>query len=499
MNYRFIGKLICNNMFKGTAFLIKKNIAFTAMHNFRGVNLEAACIDIVFELPNKCGVKVERVIKVENLDVVQLILKDEIDGNEFLEISVEDIENTDEVITFGYPNNEETFIQLAYYKELTGEAADHNLMIKFEEDGARWNGISGAPLICDGYINGIVIRNNGGDGLKTRIKVVSFNKIISFIIDKNLNEVLENMPQKFASSKLYQRIIDNRTLCEKLYFCTNHKFDEMNLDMNLHFLKINERKKIDMREYNILIQEAISSYSLMLDDLYDNKQANDFQSMVRRAAKISERISKVKSKMNIRENIGLIILWILSEGILSIPRIGRFLTEKEDIIFEEDLYLKRNETGVTLIVPFVSIYDNLFESMQNILRSINNSISNNLDLVDYDSIEWDGNAVSCLDYKSQMMINKILNRSNGQTVNVEITSLIIYSSDMYGNIPDVINSDPRAVKFFKKKFVDDFTRNMENYLKLLPKYEFINSINLNLFIVPFSNISDLDIIYGESR
>lgn len=499
MNYRFIGKLICNNKFKGTAFLIRKNIAFTAIHNFTNVNLDDICLDISFELPNGYRVQVERVIKLEDLDVAQLILKEDIDDNQFLDISVEDIESTDKLTTFGYPNNQETFIQLEYYKELTGEAADYNLMIRFEEDGSRWNGISGAPLICDGYINGIVIRNNGGDGLKTRIKVVSFNKIISFIIDKNLNEILENMPQKFASSKLCQRIISNKALCEKLYFCTNHKFDEMNLDMNLHFLKIDQRKKVDMREYNILIQEAISSYSLMLDDLYDNKQADDFESMMIRATKISERISKVKSKMNIRENIGLIILWILSEGILSVPRIGRFLTEKEDTFFEEDLYLKRNETGITLIVPFVSIYEDLFESMENILRNINNSISNNIDLIDYDSIEWDGNAVSCLDYKSQMMINKILNRSNDQKINVEITSLIIYSSDMYGDIPDVINSDPRAIKFLKTKFVEDFTRNMKKYLELLPKYEFIDNINLNLFIVPFSNISDLDTIYGESR
>jgi hypothetical protein len=34
---------------------------------------------------------------------------------------------------------------------------------------------------------------------------------------------------------------------------------------------------------------------------------------------------------------------------------------------------------------------------------------------------------------------------------------------------------------------------------MIPKYEFIDRIKLNLFIVPISTISDLDTIYEESR
>ncbi|KLE15325.1 hypothetical protein [Clostridium sp. C8] len=499
MNYSFVCRLICNGKFKGTAFFIRKNIVITAAHNFKDIDLSTAALCIKFESPNIQELEVESVINVSDLDFVQLILKRNVSYDEFPEISVEDIDAADALTTFGYPNDHQSFIKLDYYTELTGEAADHSLMVNYEEEGARWNGISGAPLICDGYINGIVIKNNGGDGLKTRLKIVSFNKIINYLVDNDLKEALENIPQKFTTSQLYQRMINNKELCDKLYYSTKYKSDETNLDMNLHFLRINERKRVDMYGFNSYIQDAIGSYSLMLDDLYSNKQVDKYDEKIKRFIYTSERIAKVKARMNIKENIGLIMLWILSEGILLIPRIGRFLVEREGTLFEEDLYFKRSEERVTLVIPFVSIYEDLFESIENILKSINKSISSETDLVDYDSIEWDGNAVSCLDYRSQVMINKVLSGNKEQKVNVEITSLIIYSTDMYGNIPEVIDNDSRAIKFFEQKFFGDFRKDIGGYLKMIPKYEFIDRIKLNLFIVPISTISDLDTIYEESR
>ncbi|MBU3075689.1 hypothetical protein [Clostridium estertheticum] len=496
MNNEFVCRVMNEDELLGTAFLVKKNVAFTALHTLKNFNNESIYISFDFPVTKKYFVK--EVLKVKALDIAQILLEDDINYDSLPNISIEGIDNEDDLITYGYPNNNRIYMTLDYHEKVYNGAADYSLMVKNEEDRARWYGISGAPLICDKLISGVILKNYGGDGLKTRLKVVSFNKIVTYLVDNKIDEVLQNIPQNFTSSQLYQRMMINKDLCQQLYICAKHRFDEIKLNINLHFMRVNNKKEIDISKYNEKIEEAMQSYSVMLDDLY-GKYTDDFATIIKRGVKINERMSKVKARLN-RENTGLIILWILSEGILNTPRVGRFLAKRGNNLYEQDLYFKREEEKVTLVIPFVSIYEELLESIENILKSIDESISAQTGLVDYNSIEWDGQAVGCMDYKSQMIINKILNKKYGEKLDIEITSLIIYNTEMYDDIPEVaIDNDSRTSAFFKDKFLEEFKKDEKKYSEMFQIYDFINSINLNLFVIPFSAISDIDTFNEESR
>lgn len=91
---------------------------------------------------------------------------------------------------------------------------------------------------------------------------------------------------------------------------------------------------------------------------------------------------------------------------MEIPRIGRLLVEIDSEYYEEDIYFKRDDERITLLIPIVSVYEDIFSSIEDIINSIN--LRNKEKLIEFSEIEWDGKAIECLDYKSQVEIGKII-------------------------------------------------------------------------------------------
>lgn len=491
MNCSFVCKLLDDaGEFLGTAFLIKNNVLYTANHNFKFVEDTTKCY---IELKSQLGIK--RTFKVSNvieeLDLAELTLDDILNISYIPKISTECIIE-DKIFSYGYKEDDvtseiiDTTVKLDKYDELTGEISDNSYMIKDEEDCAKWSGFSGAPVYTNENICGMVIRNIGGDGIKTRLKIISFNKILNFLVKHNKREMIENFPQKFISSGLSKRINKNKELCQKLYYNSCFQFDNTNIDFRIDFLKVQDDNELNVGVYVKEIQKLIEDYSLSLDFRYKAAEEIIFNDEYIR--KMYKRIEEVKKRMQCNFNSAYIILWMLSEGILNSPKIGKVLVEEDSLYSEKDIFFKKDKETIKLLIPFISVYEDLNECLENII----NAIKNNDSLPDISEVDWDLKAIECLDYISQVNIGDIIRQEYTKEVELDITALVIYKSEIYENIPNLINSEDRRVKYFSTEFEKRFKSDSNKYNNMIELSSSINHINVHLFVIPISDINVIE-------
>ncbi|MCE5221386.1 MAG: DUF1837 domain-containing protein [Clostridium sp.] len=492
MDYSFVCKLFKAEKVLGTAFLIKKNILYTANHNFKELTSYDDCY---VEYRNDFGKKYffESVNRIPDLDLAEIILTEEIPISYIPEISTECI-TEEKLFAYGYKYNKETGevvgvqLKLEKYDDLNGEIGDNLFMIENQEDRAKWNGVSGGAVYSGKYILGMAIRNYGGDGVKTRIKVISFNKIINYLVEHNRMELIENIPQKQFSLQLSKRLIENEKLCNELYYHSFHEFENENIDFRISFFKVEGHGTINTKKYLDEINNAIGEYALTYDERY-SLENNELPS-IKYIENMHKRIEKVKARMNCNFNSAYIILWMLSEGIINAPKIGKVLVEKECQYYEEDIYFKKGEKGIKLLIPIISVYEDLFLSLENLINSIGIRDKNNF--VELTGIEWDGKAVECLDYKSQVEIGRITRNEYKGNVDIDITALVVYNSKIYENIPCIINNEKRIIKYFTDTFTKKITDDENKYNGLVRLSNNIGDINVNLFVLPISDIRTIE-------
>lgn len=187
-------------------------------------------------------------------------------------------------------------------------------------------------------------------------------------------------------------------------------------------------------------------------------------------------------------NSAYIILWMLSEGILNSPKIGKVLIEESSSYCEKDIFFKKDEETIKLLIPFISVYEDLNECLENIINSIKNQES----LLDISEVEWDFKAVECLDYISQVNIGDIIRQEYTKKVELDVTALVMYKSNIYENMPSLINNKDRRVKYFCSEFEKKFKADINKYNNMVELSLSIDQINVHLFVIPISDIDAIE-------
>lgn len=484
MNKSFIGKLFNEDGFLGSVFCISPIIVYTSAHCFTNIKDIGSCyIEFKGEKYFFSDIKL-----IEELDFVEIILEKEVKEIEFIPINTEYIYKGESFECFGYKEVDDEIVGVpmnVYEYPMNWTAndnGDYAFMIKEEEDNARWNGISGCPIFNELGIRGVVLKNYGGDGLKTRIKVISFNKIVNCLVDTEHKDIIENMPDRFVKSKLNERIKNNMDICSKLCYTKEYDFDSNNIKIIANFLKIDEgvNKSVIQSE----VDNAIIEYALFLEEKYCKNGFFNNENII----KMMNRINSVKEEIGRSDNWLYILLWIFTEGIKGAPRVGRLFICDDSNYAEEDIYYKRDGERIKLLIPIVASYENIFKSIINILEHV--IYRKNKNFLEVNEIEWDGQAINCLDIKSSAEIGKISRGEYLEKIDIEITALGIYSTDLYENIPIIAKTTERIIKFMDNKFLICLN-NIEGKNKVIKMNSEIEEININLFILPVNNINDL--------
>lgn len=488
MNNTFVGKIFYEDEFLGTAFLIKHNIAYSACHCFDQVDNFSNCYIEFKDEKYYIG----KISKIDEIDFVEIILNCDVINIELPEISTECINSNERLNGFGYKEVDGDIIGvhmklIEYPVSISNDSkADLGFMVEGEVDYARWNGISGSPIFDDNSLRGIVIKNYGNDGLKTRIEIVSFNKIINYLVDNRKEEIIENFPSKFLNSDLYKSLLNNKNRCEKLYYTINHKIENDCIDIVVNF--INTFKEITINSISDELEKAIYEYALFLEERYSEENILDSEKIKR----VFERVTEVKERMKNNFNSIYIVLWMLTEGIIGSPRVGRILLEQDYKYVEEDIYLKRREGKITILIPIIAIYEDIFEAILNVVKTIQLRKGNGF--FNLNDIEWDGESINCLDIKSKVEIGKIIRGDYLEPITIDISALAIYNSDIYSSIPKIINTKERTERFFESKFSEEFTNNLEKYQQLMEEMNILNEIKVNLFILPVIDVNKIESI-----
>lgn len=494
MNGFLVGKIFINKsdrwIYSGTAFFINQNTAYTAYHCIEGIDNHDK---IYIEIDNKKYTPIDIKI-IEDLDFAKVIINDIIAHNNFKQLVTESMISIENLNCYGYKRvisqsgmEDIRGIPVAIEKYISeydeSDKSDNCFIIKYEEDRSGWKGFSGAPVFDNRGIWGIVLKHTGGDGIKTRLKVISFNKIINYIVDNKREDIIEDFPDEFTTSILNKRLVENNRMCVSLYHTCDYSHECKNINIITNFLRINDG--VSITKLSNEIENLIMPYALALDKLHSNY--TDFDNM----SDIMKRIEIVKSNLKENYNSIYVVLWMMTEGLTKFPRIATALVESGDKYVEQDIYLKKENENITLLIPIISVYEDIFNSIIKILEKI--SVQKDNSLLDPLDIEWDKRAIDCLDIKSKVITGKLMRGEIIDGMNVDITALALYNSNIYSQIPPIINTEDKFKKFFSTEFSKSFNEEIQEYKDIKNRLDLISDVNINLFMLPVQDIQSIKI------
>lgn len=487
MDYSFVHKVYDDEKFLGTAFFINRNTLYTAYHCIKDVKHCENCYILLNDTLQKYAIK--NIGEVQELDLAEITLEDEVSIIQLPQISTEYVNTKKGLEAYGFKKTQQevgVLIKLEEYEELQNEVAEFMLMVKDEEDGVRWNGVSGGPIVIDECVCGMALKNYGGDGLKTRMKIISFNKIIKHLVDTNRLDMVERLPENHLSAQLKEQMQNNKKFCIDMHYCAGYEETMGLMDVCVNFVKLDNDNLLNEQGYIKKIKDIMATYAVNLDEKYQDKSFMDQEKLMM----VYKRMNEVMEKMKMDYNSAFILLWIFSEGILNIPRIGRLLVKRGSDYYEEDVYIRADDGDIAIVLPVIEVYEELLGAIKNILLSIRGRSAANE--VQINRIDWDNKAIECLSHKTKVDIGSMIRGEYRDKINIEITALVVHNSEIYSNIPSCMNTDERVKQFFNDEFHTKFN-GTDEYFEILGAAKSIG-VKINLFVLPLLDIKKIQSI-----
>lgn len=211
---KYICKIFCDGFEKGTGFLVNSGTIITASHVVDGASNVIAKF---FEIDNsvlECSCK--RMKEECDYDVEILLLDRKIDILNFFQVSAEYVSVGKEWFTYGYAG--ETSPQIAALSGIITNVhdkvnpCDYNVDIDVQNGKLNdYSGLSGAPLIIDDMVQGILIHQNGAV-----IKAIEFSRVKDYIEANNISIYSENQDNISNVKLIDSQVIENLEMRKKL-------------------------------------------------------------------------------------------------------------------------------------------------------------------------------------------------------------------------------------------------------------------------------------------
>ncbi|WP_374965706.1 Hachiman antiphage defense system protein HamA [Lysinibacillus sp. RS5] len=325
--YKLISKVKCDK--NGTAFLINEDTAITARHTIENTikNNEDIFLEFFIET-NFTDNKVEAKVLFESEEFDIAVLKLSVAAthiSEWLELSSQQIEKTDNWESVGFPINWSESKEGSKFCYLKGEIYnvttidstiyDIDLSSTYIKDEWEYDlgGLSGAPIVIDGKIKAIVLTEDVSL-LKSAIKAISVHKIISFFNEHNIKtgSLLGD-----KNNLINQRLDRQKKTCNDLFKKIDYKKNDLgvNLQIDSYHIKYNEDGKNRVNELSDYLVRMMIDYANSLEDIHKAEQNRMF------AMDLYKKTSEAISKMKDDKNLGTLFLWTIAEGILKAPKV----------------------------------------------------------------------------------------------------------------------------------------------------------------------------------
>ncbi|MGV1056712.1 hypothetical protein ACQR3E_02185 [Clostridium perfringens] len=429
MDYKFIGKVFINKQEKGTCFLINKNICLTSDHLFKDSG------EVEIEI---CGKKctAREIKRYSEVDLAIIEINEGIEEKiEYLDINIGVcVEKGEKWKSYGYPlakvfhidnvNGEGQYVDGEIYRDdLQEEKADIELKIdNLKEINKSWGGISGAPLIVENKIVGI-IRVENNDMLSLTLKAISFQKIMKWLHKNDKHDVLNTLNS--SCNRYYeQRKLELFSQCNDIFIM---KEDERN---GIKLRSIILRPDKDRGDIDSLVDLYIEDYAFKLKEVIEHNENLKKDGYINRITRrdIRNAVNDLIGQIEEQKKELLPVLWIISEGVMEYPRIAKTFMAP-DTTLTRDVFLKKTTEDINLLVGYVDED----EQIETVVESLINKVIKDRDSGYHDEqIIISGELENeCLDFDSRMRIENRINKNIGDKIEIDIIIMSSCKSEIY--------------------------------------------------------------------
>lgn len=213
---KFICKIICDGIDKGTGFLIDKKIVMTAAHV---IEEDTQKLSVQFLEMNNSVLEISCKAYEEksDLDVEILILDEPLNLNESMNLNTNTVSIGSSWTTYGYPA--ESSPQIALVEGVVTNAndsfnpCDFNIDLEVHQGiMENYQGLSGAPLIIAGKVYGIITHQNG-----LKLKAIEFSRFKDYLVSLNLEYIFHNSDKNICNVEIIEsEVIEDFDSTEKL-------------------------------------------------------------------------------------------------------------------------------------------------------------------------------------------------------------------------------------------------------------------------------------------
>ncbi|MCY6483251.1 trypsin-like serine protease [Clostridium aestuarii] len=490
MNYKIVGEIRNrkkDGKLMGTCFLINPTYVLTAGHVLKDLD-DVKDLDIIFKFINTTSKSRDKVyINYDDIDLAVLRLDSEIKQNiNYSEIYADvALEKGDVWETTGYPedakydltnkDNKYSYLDGTINREIENEKCDYELTINDQKLNTDWQGLSGAPLLIDNKIVGIISTEFISKRIKTKIKVVSIQKVVEFLAKNDKMDVLKVLSYR-CKNLLNDRIDEFHKECEEKFFYFQYVMEDFSSDCLVL------KQKYQIQDIGDLVDLFLRDYANELQDLILLEDNN--LKIKRKQMKIVDEVTNELKEQLIKDNkISLVLLWIILEGKYKSPRLASTYSLINENL-KQDIYICNTNDGIKLLIGYAEMQENILDSIKEVLNEIDKekSAKNDQERI----IIWDELAVSYLDTATKVQINKIKN----DKLELEIILLNSYNSEIYNKIQYKRNGDNDAlVKFIVKNELDKYNHDI---VGLCSKFKWIKEIKIHWISLPIESLSDFN-------
>lgn len=458
----------------GTCFLVNEKHIFTALHNFQDKKTKEIIYSFVnckFEYKSQASLGKLIYEDIEN-DFAILELNDSIES-EFYRISKYVIEKKDEWESSGYPSSSIHGVNFSGQVTRKNRSNRYEVYINYQEDSGRWSGASGAPVIIEDEIAGIILEQEYGGNLKTRLEIVS----IEAIIDKlkvNKPEILDRI--EFGYHPLLQgRLKTLSDACKEVFHISTeskeksifkyHVFQDNNASIN-HLADI---LKCCIHDYGVelLLEEEYGRVGRTID----KRKVED---------KIDRKKHHIKNLIINNSQLIHMLLWILIEGELEYPRIGSYIIDERNNI-PRDIYLNDNNNHISILIGNGYLDESILTLFEECISEIDSNIQRNKEKKHI--VIMDKLVVESLNYSIQDRINSSIFHNAGEAgISISVAILIGFNYETVFKY--TFNNDEKIE--YLKNYVDDYEK---KFMDIIEKSNWVSKVEINWFFIPFEDVN----------
>ena len=462
-----IGIIKYNNVKKGSCFLVNEKYVFTARHVVENKSTKQIIKNVVCSLKRRT-LDINGVVIYDDYinDFAIVKLENEVEGHLY-RISRDVIELNDSWQSAGYPSIEgaEIFPHGHVLRKFNNR---YELEINNEEDCADWSGMSGAPVIIENEIVGVVTDQQGGGNLKVTLIIATMEEITENIDDKLLEDIYIGY-----HPLLHKRLERVSEGCKNIFYYTKDNWK--NGQVSYYIFNNNEKSINELSEnMNLLIHDY--GVDLVTEDEYMRSN-----SLKQRA--IEEKIEKKKNHIRslIKENNQLIhiLLWMIIEGNFAYIRIGSYIIDINNNI-SRDVYYNDKDDSISIVLSSGYLDSSIIDLFENCVNQFEGYLDDNIkgeNLFIRDEL-----VVKSLKYTVQNKINgSTLKKIIEEGKNLNLILLVGFNYNLLYSLPESNEIKINYLKQYISKFEEKFSEVLNNSKK-------IKSINIQWIFLPFNNV-----------